>query len=209
MSHRTPLRGLRDSMHDSSDWRLSLEFLVPGSLPPPVVESCSVTFPPGFSLYQVSQMLEHGGHHHCRVHGIHVALYSPAGPSEAVTAPPDFGSPVAAEATMDADDSNSDHGTGNPLRNGSVLDLARSVSTHRLTSNEVHAIDHLALQIHQRLESSRSVPHHSDEYARGSWLMTRAYIARALEDTIANPPVRDGAGSSDPPGSVDLDPGLN
>ena len=154
-------------------------------------------------------MLEHGGHHHCRVHGIHVALYSPAGPSEAVTSPPDFGSLVDAEAAMDADDSNSDHGAGNPLRNGSVLDLARSVSTHRLTSNEVHAIDHLALQIHQREESSRSVPHHSDEYARGSWLITRAYFARALEDTIANPPARDGAVSSDTPGSVDLDPGLN
>ena len=153
MSHRTPLRGLRDSTHDSSDWRLSLEFLVPGSLPPSVVELCSVTFPPGFSLYQVSQMLEHGGRHHCRVHGIHVALYSPAGPSEAVTAPPDFGSPVVDEATMDAEDS--------------TLDLATSVSTHRLTSNEVHAIDHLASQIHQRLESSRAVPHHSDEYARG------------------------------------------
>ena len=109
-------------------------------------------------------MLEHGGHHHCRVHGIHVALYSPSGPTEAVASPPDFGSLVDAEAAMDADDSNSDHGAGNPLRNGSVLDLARSVSTHRLTSNEVHAIDHLALQIHQRLESPRSVPHHSDEY---------------------------------------------
>ena len=41
MSHRTPLRGLRDSISDSSDWRLSLEFLVPGSLPPSVVESCT------------------------------------------------------------------------------------------------------------------------------------------------------------------------
>ena len=39
--------------------------------------------------------------------------------------------------------------------------------------------------------------------------MTRAYIARALEDTIANPPVQDGAASSDPPVSVDPDPGLN
>ena len=128
---------------------------------------------------------------------------------EAVTAPPDFGSPVFDETTMDADDSTSDHGTGNPLRDGSMLDLARSVSTHRLTANEVHAIDHLALQIHQRLESSRAVPHHSDEYARGSWLMTRAYIARALEDTIASPQFRGGAGSSDPPCSADVDPGLN
>ena len=36
-------------------------------------------------------MLEHGGHHHCRVHGIHVALYSPSGPTEAVASPLDFG----------------------------------------------------------------------------------------------------------------------
>lgn len=187
MSHRTPLRGIQDSISDSSDWRLSLEFLVPGSLPPSVVESCSVTVPPGFSLYQLSQMLEHGGRYQCRVHGFHVAVYSPAAPSEAVTVPPDFGSPILDGATMDADDSTSDHGTGNPLRDGSMLDLARSVSTHRLTSNEVHAIDHLALQIHQRLESCRAVSHHSEEYARGSWLMTRAYIARALEETIANP----------------------
>ena len=110
---------------------------------------------------------------------------------------------------MDADDSVSDHGTGNPLSDGSVLDLARSVSTRRLTSSEVHAIDHLALQIHQRLESSRSVPHHSAEYARGSWLMTRAYLARALEDTLANPSFHGGAASSGPPGSGDPDPGLN
>ena len=194
-------------MFDSSDWRLSLEYLVPGSLPPPVVESCSVKFPPGFSLYQVSQMLEHGGHHRCRVHGIHIALYSPASPSEAVTAPPDFGSPAAIEETMDADDADSEQGTGNSQNDGSVLDLARSVSTHRLTSNEMHALDHLALQIHQRLEASRSVPHHSAEYARGSWLMTRAYLARALEDTLANPSTLGGAASSDPPGLGD--PGLN
>jgi hypothetical protein len=90
-----------------------------------------------------------------------------------------------------------------------MLDLARSVFTHRLTSNEVHAIDHLALQIHQRLESFRVVPHPSADYARGSWLMTRAYIARALEDTLTRPHGRGSTGPSDPPGSEDLDPGLN
>jgi hypothetical protein len=105
MSHQTPLRGLRDSLGDSSDWRLSLEFLVPGSLPPSVVESCSVTVPPGFSLYQVLQMVEHGGGFHCRAHGIHVALYSPAGPAVSITAPPVFDTPVEDGAMTDASES--------------------------------------------------------------------------------------------------------
>ena len=37
--------------------------------------------------------------------------------------------------------------------------------------------------------------------------MTRAYLARALEDTLANPSTLGGAASSDPPGLGD--PGLN
>ena len=209
MSLQTPLCGLRDSMGDSSDRRLSLEFLVPGSLPPSFAESCSVTVPPGFSLYQVLQMVEHGGGLHYRAHGIHVVMYSPAGPVE-ITAPPDFGSHTDEGAMADTSDSMLCHVTSNPLLDGSVLDLARSVSTLRLTSNEVHAIDHLALQIHQqRLESPRAVQHPSADYARGSWLMTRAYLARALEDTLTRPHGRGSARPSDPPSSEDLDPGLN
>ena len=78
----------------------------------------------------------------------------------------------------------SDHsarGFHNPLVAGSVLTLAQSVSTHRLTADEIQAVDTLAQQIHQRLEATRAVPHQSAEYAQGSWLLTRAYIARALE----------------------------
>ena len=204
MSHRTPLRGPRDSLGDSSDWRLSLEFMVPGTLRPSVVESYSVTVPPGFSLYQISQMLEHGSHP-CRVQGVHMALYSPVSASDTITVPPSFDSTSHEGTTMAAEDVTLHVATGNPIHDGSMLDLARTVSTYRITSNEIQKINPLAAQIHQRLETSRAIFNRSDEYARGSWLMTRAYIARVLEELSANPPDYVLGRSSNPSGSEDAD----
>lgn len=209
MSHRTPLRGLRDSLSDSSDWRLSLEFLVPGSLPPSVVESYSVTVPPGFSLYQVSQMLEHGGSHPCRLHGVHLALYSPVSASETLTVPPSYDSASYEDTTLATVDATSHVATGNPIHDGSMLDLARTVSTHRLMSDEIQEIHQLATRIHQRLETSRAIFHRSDEYVRSSWLMTRAYMARVLEELSANPPDLAFGRPSDPSGSDEADLGLS
>ena len=118
--------------------------------------------------------------------------------------PPNFDSTPDEGTAMAAEDITSHVATGNPIHDGSMLELARTVSTHRLTPQEIQEINQLAAQIHQRLETSRAIVHRSDEYARGSWLMTRTYIARALEESIANPPVQSIGSSSNPSGSDSL-----
>ena len=75
----------------------------------------------------------------------------------------------------------------NRVIEGSVLMDAQPMTGHKLTPPEILRLDRLARQIHGRRESTRAVPHVSEDYAAGSRLTTRAYMARALETLVARP----------------------
>ena len=80
-----------------------------------------------------------------------------------------------------------------------------------MLASETAAIADLTRSIHTRLESARAVSHPSSEYSAGSWLMTRAYVARVLEGLpLALTSLPRPANNDDPadPPTVD-EPGLN
>ena len=184
MAFLSPLVGLREAMEGSDDWRLSIQVLAQHDPRPLVLESCAITVPPRSSLYDVIQMLEHGGGLHSKAVGVHIVIQTESGPSESITAFPTMSGPLVSDSSTEL--SSGDHA---PSASGSVLQLARTLSAHSLLPEEIAAIERLTHQIHVRLEQARAVSQPPADYAAGSWLMTRAYVAKALDGVLLAPPI--------------------
>ena len=204
MTHLTPLAGLKDAMEGSDDWRLSVQVLASSDPRPSVLESCVIRVPPDSSLYDVIQMLEHGGGLHSKAVGIHLVIQAESGPSESITA---FPIPLVAREALPSSGATSS--VTPSLAAGPVLTLAQTLEAHHLLSSEKESLVQLATQIHARLTQNRAVSYVSDEYSAMAWLTTRAYMAYALDEL---PVALHGRAATDDrpmdPPSVD-EPGLN
>ena len=182
MAAAAPLQSLRHPSDNPEIWRVSIRFLGDSEVPPSVISQGTVEVSPSASLHSIVQGIEHEGCLTSAVHGIQIMAYTSAPVSACMTARPAVGdgprlgssgsSPFVRPAPA------LEHRSNHNL----VGRHAASVREPMLTAQEHQFLAEFTTHVHQRLMRSRGTGPHSSEYAEASWLTTRAYIVRSLED---------------------------
>ena len=182
MAAAAPLQSLRHPSDNPEIWRVSIRFLGDSEVPPSVISQGTVEVSPSASLHSIVQGIEHEGCLTSAVHGIQIMAYTSAPVSACMTARPAVGdgprlgsvgsSPFVRPAPA------FEHRSNHNL----VGRHAASVREPMLTAQEHQFLAEFTTHVHQRLMRNRGTGPHSSEYAEASWLTTRAYIVRSLED---------------------------
>ena len=161
---------------------MAIRFLGDNEVPPSVTSHGTVEVSPSASLHSIVQGIEHEGCLTSAVHGIQLMAYTSAPLSACMTARPTvsdgsrLGSPGPSPFVRlnPAHEHRSNHNL--------VGRHAATVREPMLTAQEHQFLAEFTHHVHQRLMRSRGTGPPSSEYAEASWLTTRAYIVRSLED---------------------------
>ena len=182
MAASAPLQSLRHPSDNPEIWRVAIRFLGDSEVPPSVISQGTVEVSPSASLHSIVQGIEHEGCLTPAVHGIQIMAYTSAPMSACMTARPTVGEGSRLGSPGSSPFVRSTPAPEHRSNHNLVGRHAASVREPMLTAQEHQFLAEFTMHVHQRLMRSRGTGPHSSEYAEASWLTTRAYIVRSLED---------------------------
>lgn len=156
-----------------SAWRFTVQILRPSEEAPACAPSCSLLADPSTRLHELA--IEHNGAFPIAARHLHFAVSASATIGECLTDPPlstGDGTEGTETSPLPSDDE----------RSHLVADLARSISM--AAADETVELRRFASRAHHRLALLRGVFPEPPALQASSWLSTRAYIARYLEELV-------------------------